>query len=165
MILATCHFIVKAESKRKLKRATFYIDQKKCFVTKVVVLNKIGIKKEMMKLLSPVGHPGTNASSERRSFKSTQAARRVFSRHGYRLVFSLTFALKCYCWILYSFDSLQLILLHAVSHDLSLSFTPSCIRVSLVRSPDSRKTPTYFTWDSIKIWLISTMGKPLSSLA
>ena len=73
----------KAESKRKLKCATFYIDQKKCFFTKAVVLNKVDIKKEMMKLVSPVGYPGTNASSERRSFKSTQAARRVFPPNGY----------------------------------------------------------------------------------
>lgn len=47
----------KAESKRKLKHATFYIDQKKCFITKVVVLNKVDIKKEIMKLVSPIRRP------------------------------------------------------------------------------------------------------------
>lgn len=41
-----------------------------------------------MKLVSPVGHPGANASSERRSFKSTQAARRVFTPNGYYPVFT-----------------------------------------------------------------------------
>lgn len=83
----------KAKSKRKLKRSTFYRNQKKYFITEVVVLNKADIKKEIMKLVSPIRHPRANASSER-SLKSTQAARRVFPPNGY---FSLTLALKCFC--------------------------------------------------------------------
>lgn len=62
----------KAESKRKLKCATFYIDQKKYLITKVVVLNKVDIKKEIMKLVSPTGHPGTNAALKEASSQHKQ---------------------------------------------------------------------------------------------
>lgn len=36
----------KTESKRELKHAPFYIDPKKCFITKIVILKEVDIKKK-----------------------------------------------------------------------------------------------------------------------